>query len=227
MHPAGFHGPKPPGVSQGSLQVHPHASPGEQPCGDQCPAQDLEELGRLPAVSVTDLRRCICNQAAEEKNRLYCRIRDLCATNGCSHFQAASRCDQSSSSVARQLTCRTTQEMCRLDDYRYENFTRAGCGWLAKLPEQSLLLHAREPQGQLCDLVAQNDDAQKEVVARGLPTIATGQGPVFPLAPGASPVEAIQYVDGDGGHIVTQFFLPGLLRHLREQPSTVCLDWHE
>ena len=97
--------------------------------------------------------------------------------------------------------------MCRLDDYRYENFTRAflnGCGRLAKLPEQSLLLHAREPQGQLRDLVAQNDDA-----ARGLPTIATGQGPVFTLAPGASPVEAIQYVDGDSGHIVTQFF-PGL-----------------
>ena len=51
----------------------------------------LEELGRLPAVSATDLRRCICNQAAEEKNRLYCRIRDLCATNGCSACQAASR----------------------------------------------------------------------------------------------------------------------------------------
>ena len=45
LHPAGFHGPKPPGVSQGSLQVHPHASHGEQPCGDPCPAQDRAVSG--------------------------------------------------------------------------------------------------------------------------------------------------------------------------------------
>ena len=49
---------------------------------------------------------------------------------------------------------------------------------------------------------------------------------LFGNMPGASPVEAIQYVDGDGGHIVTQFF-PGLLRHLREQgvcPSIIMIE---
>ena len=134
------------------------------------------------------MRQTCGGASATRLNRLYCRIRDLCATNGCSACQAASRCDQSSSSVARQLACRTTQEMCRLDDYRYEIFTRAflnGCGQLAKLPEQSLLLHA--PRANSVTSSPRTTTRRRRwwpVVCRPLPL---ARARCFPLPPGQAP----------------------------------------
>ena len=194
----------------------------------------MEELASRLQLSLMELRILLCNRAATEKADYYARNRDTCAANGCSFCADASEFDRRSPSVAvlaRPFPCRLTQEACRLEDYKFENFTRTFleyCGRLAHLPDHCSLLGSTEPYSQVRDLVGQYQEMQSKVEESGMATILTGRGPVFPLGPGEQPVEAVQYVDGDGGYIVAELF-PGFLDHLHTQaacPSTVPLRQH-
>ena len=190
----------------------------------------IKEVAKHPSLGVSELRKRICNHAAEEKKETYFLIRDNCSRRGCSQCSEA-RQFHNQGSIQRHPACTLTQELCRLNDYKYENFTRVfleGCGRLARLPDHSPLLCASDPQGQLRELVTHCEAVKSEVVARGLPTLVAGTSPVFPLATGENPVEAVQYIDGDGGFIVSQFF-PGLLCYLNEQgtcPPSMHLEQH-
>jgi len=122
--------------------------------------------------------------------------------------------------------CQTTQITCRLIDFEFENFTPTflqQCRDLSNLPQRSPLITAALPQSQLRQMVNVVAKGIKNVIlAKGLPKISTGLVPVFTLRTGENPVEAVNYVDGDGGVIVLEHF-PGLHDYLNENDISVPL----
>ena len=170
--------------------------------------------------SLSKLQADVCNHASDRKAAYYRRVRDECVRRGCAQCEMARQSDADHSRV-RASACRFTQKVCRLKDHEFENFTAtfmAQCRKLARLPHYSPVLRSCEPQSQLRDLVNQCDKWKDEVVKQGLPGLASGHVPVFPLQEGESPVEAVQYSDGDGGYLVANLF-PGLATYLDERDT--------
>ena len=174
----------------------------------------LVEIHRLyPNSPISEVQTAICNQASAEKAAYYRRIRDECSESGCTECSAARESSQC------RPPCDLTQRICRLQDCNYLNFTMTfmeQCRDLARLPAWSPLLRCSDPQGQVRELVSTASKVASSVVSQGLPRLTTGLVPVFDLKKGESPVEAVQYTDGDGGYIVGNFF-PGLTEYLQER----------
>ena len=171
-----------------------------------------EALSNHPAASASylQLAHAVCNRASVERGAYFRRILDECSQAGCDRCTAAKQ--------SADTPCQTTQSICRLKDYEFENFTQtylSQCRTVAALQAVSTLLRGSDPHTQFRELVDASVVMKNRVPAAGLPTIASGLVPVFEMAEGESPVEAIQYLDGDGGSIVSQKF-PGLCDHLRQ-----------
>lgn len=183
-------------------------------------------LSSTPTSAVLE----VANQASTVKMAYFRRIRNECARRGC----VACRDTSSSSGTASQTTepCATTQALCRLKDHEFENFTSTflnACIPLAQLPAESPLLLSADPRGQLRDLLRCRGALQQAILDKGLPSMVTGGKRVFALRQGENPVVAVQYVDGDGGHIISNKF-PGLHDYLTRQglcpQPVVTLDFH-
>ena len=168
-------------------------------------------------VTVSSMDWAICNCASDERKAYYRRVRDECSQAGCGDCTAAKQQADTPGSASSQLQpCQVTQRTCCLKDHEFFNFTTtymAQCRKVASLPTHSTLLRSCVPHAQFRDLVGAADGTEDRVLHEGLPTIASAHVSVFALEKGESPVEAIQYVDGDGGFIVSEKF-PGLYSYL-------------
>jgi hypothetical protein len=195
--------------------------------------QLLDGVSRRHSVPVGDLIEAVNNRSGAEEVAYYRRIRDSCSGAGCEDCTAARQSDEcGADESARQLTCDVTQRTCLLKAHRFQNFTTSflsHCRLFAALPDDSQLLKSSDPQGQVRELVESYDQMSTQAVARGFATSVTGRGaPLFALGQGESPMEAVQYCDGDGGHIVADKF-PGLSDYLSREAVTLqplTLQWH-
>ena len=183
-----------------------------------CVGRLLVDIHRLhPAKSVSAVQIAICNQATKEKAAYYRRLVEECSQLGCTECSTAKDSD-GRTSTQRTSPCELTQRTCRLKDASFENFTTTfldQCRELATLPARSPLVCSSDSQSQARDLAGKARRLEGDILAQKLPRLTTGVVPVFALADGRSAVEAVQYVDGDGGFLVCELF-PGLTDYLRE-----------
>ncbi len=186
----------------------------------------LNKIASRHQLGIVDLELSLCNFAGISKSAYYRRIRDECSHHGCSECSAAKDSDGGPENQ-RRPPCDLTQSSCGLKEVDFQNFTQTfldQCREVAMLPEWSPLVWSSDPQGQARDLV---EKARNISATIGLPSIATGitKAPVFSLKKGESPVEAIQYIDGDGGYLVCELF-PGLNEYLEKSCTTLpeCLN---
>lgn len=183
----------------------------------------LTEIQRAhPSHTISEIQAAVCNHASAQKAAYYRRIMGECADDGCNECSAAREATGGGTS-GRPTTCELTQRICRLNEGEYVNFTMTfftQCRELAEFPPFSPLLWSCDAQGQFRELVSEARKLSDGLVEQGLPRLLTAKVPAFSLKAGAQAIEAIQYSDGDGGYIVSEFF-PGIREYLQEQDIAV------
>ena len=170
-----------------------------------------EFLSSTPATSTpSSLLTKLADKSSDEKAAHYRRLLEECSGRGCQV------CSSVASGGSGSAPCDIVQALCRLEEESFENLTSAfltKCIQLARLGPHTPVLCAADHRGQLRDLVSSASSLKKPMEKLGLSPLIDGR---FSMAEDANPVEAVQYVDGDGGHIVAEKF-PGLLNYLRCQ----------
>ena len=174
----------------------------------------IDDLHTQTHISKNTIVCELCNFSEREKEREYTFLLQKCAQTGCGQCVAAMQSDRDGRSTL-VTPCTPLQACCRLLELEYQNFTPSflrQCLDMACLSLFSPIVVSAEPPSSVRTALAPR--AHKE--SKSLPSILAGLAPVFPLQPGRTAIEAIQYCDGDGGYIVVEHFL-----HLQKYLDTL------
>jgi len=155
-----------------------------------------------------DNETSLCNYAEGKKVDCYRKITGDCAKGGCT------ACSSAMEAETRQFGCERTQKFIKLISHQFTNFTPTYLEQAYKFSEvcskHSVLATCAEPQSDVRKILLKAESVELEIFNSDLPTFATGTKNVYLIVGDA--IEAVQYVDGDGGTLIAEF-IPGLLQY--------------
>ena len=161
------------------------------------------------AVQRFETEISLCNYAESMKVHQYKRIMDDCAKTGCSACSSALQAETST------FPCERTQKFIKLAGKEFTNFTPT---YLEQVhlfhetcSESSILTTCAEPPSDVRKIVPKAASMEEDFMDSGLPSFSSGTKDTFSVCADAT-IEAIQYVDGDGGTLVAEL-IPGLLQY--------------
>ena len=178
----------------------------------------LNKVLREGGGDKTSMILSLCNHAEQEKVKYYQQVLRGCCERQCLSCTQARQFDNEHQRGAPKYPCSMTQALCRLNDLDFENLTPTFLKQvmaLAALDKMCQLVTTFEPESSVratCLDVASS--------LHDIPSLLTGAVPVFEMKKDASPVEADQYTDGDGGFIVSEYF-PLLEEYLKREGQAV------
>lgn len=161
------------------------------------------KLADAAASPRSDVVRDLCNEAEAQKVKEYLTVLDSCSCDNCTEARVWEEQEvEARGSGERPMPCVRTQVLTRLLSTKFVNMSPTfflQCISLSeRVPLQSSLAFFPEHPTDMRMILNKHLEELKQTTRQQGSALSTGLHPVFSVM---SPIDAIQYTDGDGGYL--------------------------